>query len=116
MDIYQISQGMKIAEFFFLQKIIFLYFLRHSLRVTQNYPLVDRLLASSFSAATEDQFPCRSCYFRFSLLFFFSANSNDIFENSQNLVSIDQTTCGLFIYFNFIFSRINNIKIYKNEK
>ena len=25
---------------------------------------------------------------------FFSANSNDIFENSQNLVSIDQTTCG----------------------
>lgn len=47
---------------------------------------------------------------------FFSANSNDIFENSQNLVSIDQTTCGLFIYFNFIFSRINKIKIYKNEK
>ena len=47
---------------------------------------------SIFGDATEDQFPGLFTFdFRYC---FFSANRNGTFENSQNLVSIYQPTCG----------------------
>ena len=61
-------------------------------------PGIQLLAASSayqlfiFGDATEDQFPGLFTFdFRYC---FFSANRNGTFENSQNLVSIYQPTCG----------------------